>query len=43
MKRGFVVAVLVLGLAEFHEIVIGGGNVPLDVLDDLVAAWIADS
>ena len=27
-------------LAEFHEIVIGGGNVPLDVLDDLVWGWI---
>ena len=27
-------------LAEFHEIVIGGGNVPLDVLDDLVWVWI---
>ncbi len=28
-------------LATFHEVVIGGGSVPLDVLDDLVATWIA--
>jgi uncharacterized protein (DUF885 family) len=30
-------------LAAFHEVVIGGGSVPLEVLDDLVAAWIAGS
>jgi len=28
-------------LAGFHDLVLGAGSVPLDVLGELVAGWIA--
>jgi len=27
-------------LRQFHEVVLGNGSVPLDVLDELVDCWI---